>query len=104
MEQPPKTYWLKSLLTSRERNGIWVYVRRAGQVCIKYFLRHLTVRFLEDIMYEVFRAMKFLDFEWKLLNAYHVVVRRKPKNPDVETVRSFKIFLRNSKQFVLILA
>lgn len=45
--------------------------------------------FIEDIMYEVFRAMKFLNFEWKLLNAYHVVVRRKPKDADTETV--FKI-------------
>uniref|UniRef100_A0AC34RP60 Protein kinase domain-containing protein n=1 Tax=Panagrolaimus sp. JU765 TaxID=591449 RepID=A0AC34RP60_9BILA len=31
----------------------------------------------DDIMYEVFRAMKSLDFEWKMLNAYHVIVRRK---------------------------
>lgn len=38
-------------------------------------------------MYEVFRAMKFLDFEWKLLNAYHVVVRRRPKNENIETVK-----------------
>lgn len=38
-------------------------------------------------MYEVFRAMKYLDFEWKLLNAYHVIVRRRPKNPNQEMVR-----------------
>lgn len=44
------------------------------------------MHFLEDIMYEVFRAMKFLDFEWKLLNAYHVVVRRRPKNENIEMV------------------
>uniref|UniRef100_A0A914WZX7 non-specific serine/threonine protein kinase n=1 Tax=Plectus sambesii TaxID=2011161 RepID=A0A914WZX7_9BILA len=31
----------------------------------------------EDIMYEVFRAMKTLDFEWKSLNPYHVIVRKK---------------------------
>ncbi|KAG9509954.1 5'-AMP-activated protein kinase catalytic subunit alpha-2, partial [Fragariocoptes setiger] len=29
-----------------------------------------------DIMTEVFRAMKALDFEWKLINSYHVRVRR----------------------------
>lgn len=37
----------------------------------------------EDIMYEVYRAMKSLDLEWKLLNPYHVVVRRKlPGQPE----------------------
>ena len=37
-------------------------------------------------MYEVFRAMKFLDFEWKLLNPYHVIVRRRPKDQRAEMV------------------
>ncbi|XP_069088700.1 5'-AMP-activated protein kinase catalytic subunit alpha-2 isoform X1 [Pleurodeles waltl] len=32
-----------------------------------------------DIMAEVYRAMKQLDFEWKAVNAYHLRVRR--KNP-----------------------
>jgi 5'-AMP-activated protein kinase catalytic alpha subunit len=32
-----------------------------------------------DIMSEVYRAMKTLDFEWKIMNPYHVQVRR--KNP-----------------------
>ncbi len=41
----------------------------------------------EDIMYEVFRAMKTLDFEWKILNAYHVIVRRKPDTSSHEPVR-----------------
>uniref|UniRef100_A0A0K0D340 non-specific serine/threonine protein kinase n=1 Tax=Angiostrongylus cantonensis TaxID=6313 RepID=A0A0K0D340_ANGCA len=35
----------------------------------------------EDIMYEVFRAMKSLDMEWKVLNPYHVIARKKPDNP-----------------------
>lgn len=29
-----------------------------------------------DIMLEVYRAMKALDYEWKIINAYHVRVRR----------------------------
>ncbi|PVD22913.1 hypothetical protein C0Q70_16173 [Pomacea canaliculata] len=33
----------------------------------------------QDIMHEVFRAMKTLNYEWKILNPYHVRVRR--KNP-----------------------
>lgn len=37
--------------------------------------------FAEDIMYEVFRAMKSLDMEWKVLNPYHVIARKKPDNP-----------------------
>lgn len=28
-------------------------------------------------MYEVFRAMKTLDFEWKVLNPYHIIVRKR---------------------------
>ncbi|XP_046463597.1 5'-AMP-activated protein kinase catalytic subunit alpha-2-like isoform X2 [Daphnia pulex] len=32
-----------------------------------------------DIMYEVYRAMKTLDFEWKMVNPFHVRVRS--KNP-----------------------
>ncbi|XP_064604147.1 5'-AMP-activated protein kinase catalytic subunit alpha-2-like isoform X2 [Liolophura sinensis] len=31
----------------------------------------------QDIMHEVFRAMKSLDYEWKVINPYHVRVRRK---------------------------
>lgn len=30
-----------------------------------------------DIMMEVYRAMKALDFEWKVINPYHVRVRQK---------------------------
>lgn len=32
-----------------------------------------------DIMMEVYRAMKALDYEWKVINPYHVRVRH--KNP-----------------------
>jgi len=31
----------------------------------------------QDIMNEVYRAMKTLDFEWKVINPYHVHVRCK---------------------------
>ena len=38
-------------------------------------------------MYEVFRAMKTLNFEWKILNPYHVIVRKTVKDPTgLETV------------------
>lgn len=53
-------------------------------------------------MYEVFRAMKFLDFEWKLLNAYHVVVRRKPEDPDQETPKmSLQLYQVDQRSYLL---
>ncbi|KAH7723557.1 AMP-activated protein kinase alpha subunit [Aphelenchoides avenae] len=56
----------------------------------------------EDIMYEVFRAMKFLDFEWKLLNAYHVVVRRKPEDPEQETPKmSLQLYQVDQRSYLL---
>lgn len=39
-------------------------------------------------MYEVFKAMKSLDFEWKIFNPYHIIVRKKPENPSQEPVSS----------------
>ena len=33
-------------------------------------------------------AMKFLDFEWKMLNAYHVIVRRKTSDEQLDAVYS----------------
>ncbi|KAG5683388.1 hypothetical protein PVAND_012673 [Polypedilum vanderplanki] len=33
-----------------------------------------------DIMLEVYRAMKALDYEWKVINPYHVRVRKKNKD------------------------
>ena len=36
----------------------------------------------QDIMNEVYRAMKTLDFEWKVINPYHVHVRRKMDQHD----------------------
>lgn len=32
--------------------------------------------------------MKFLDFEWKMLNAYHVIVRRKTSDEQLDAVYS----------------
>lgn len=37
-------------------------------------------------MYEVFRAMRTLDMEWKVLNPYHVIARKKPENPLADPV------------------
>uniref|UniRef100_A0A183BWI6 Acyl carrier protein n=1 Tax=Globodera pallida TaxID=36090 RepID=A0A183BWI6_GLOPA len=56
----------------------------------------------DDIMYEVFRAMKFLDIEWKMLNAYHVVVRRRPKEPNIETPKmSLQLYQVDQRSYLL---
>ncbi|KAF7638146.1 Non-specific serine/threonine protein kinase [Meloidogyne graminicola] len=58
----------------------------------------------DDIMYEVFRAMKFLDFEWKMLNAYHVVVRRRPKDENQEMLlpkMSLQLYQVDQRSYLL---
>lgn len=42
--------------------------------------------------------MKFLDFEWKMLNAYHVIVRRKTSDEQLDAVYSYKNY--SSKSFL----
>ncbi|KAL3117888.1 hypothetical protein niasHT_000038 [Heterodera trifolii] len=56
----------------------------------------------DDIMYEVFRAMKFLEFEWKMLNAYHVVVRRRPAEPSMEMPKmSLQLYQVDQRSYLL---
>lgn len=53
-----------------------------------------------DIMYEVFRAMKALDFEWKIVNPFHVRVRR--KNASGRYVRmSLQLYQVDQKSYLL---
>jgi len=42
----------------------------------------------QDIMNEVYRAMKQLDFEWKVINPYHVQVRKKLKKEESEEIEA----------------
>uniref|UniRef100_A0A0M3JWA8 AdenylateSensor domain-containing protein n=1 Tax=Anisakis simplex TaxID=6269 RepID=A0A0M3JWA8_ANISI len=56
----------------------------------------------EDIMYEVFRAMKTLDFEWKVLNPYHVIVRKRPESPTYEPPKmSLQLYQVDQKSYLL---
>uniref|UniRef100_A0AC35TRR1 Non-specific serine/threonine protein kinase n=1 Tax=Rhabditophanes sp. KR3021 TaxID=114890 RepID=A0AC35TRR1_9BILA len=56
----------------------------------------------EDIMEEVFRAMGQLDFEWKLLNAFHVIIRKKPSDPSIDMPKlSLQLYQVDSKSFLL---
>jgi 5'-AMP-activated protein kinase catalytic alpha subunit len=53
----------------------------------------------EDIMYEVYRAMKALDFEWHAVNAYHVIVRKRnePQSPKM----SLQLYQVDQRSYLL---
>ena len=56
--------------------------KKTGAAGAKKAKWHLGIRSQSkphDIMHEVFRAMTSLNFEWKIINPFHVRVRR--KNP-----------------------
>uniref|UniRef100_A0AC35UC10 Non-specific serine/threonine protein kinase n=1 Tax=Rhabditophanes sp. KR3021 TaxID=114890 RepID=A0AC35UC10_9BILA len=56
----------------------------------------------EDIMTEVFRAMKVLNFEWKMLNSFHVIVRKKPVDPCIESSKlSLQLYQVDNKNYLL---
>lgn len=48
-----------------------------------------------DIMMEVYRAMKALDYEWKVINPYHVRVRHKNKLHDRFIMMSLQLYQVN---------
>lgn len=48
-----------------------------------------------DIMMEVYRAMKALDFEWKVVNPYHVKVRQKSRLHDRYVKMSLQLYQVN---------
>lgn len=54
-----------------------------------------------DIMNEVFRAMKSLGFEWKVVNAYHVLVRRKNSVTGQYVKMSLQLYQVDYKSFLL---
>ncbi|KRZ29397.1 5'-AMP-activated protein kinase catalytic subunit alpha-2, partial [Trichinella pseudospiralis] len=53
----------------------------------------------EDIMIEVLRAMKALDYEWKMINPYHVIVRRR-LNPTWPKM-SLQLYKVDQKSYLL---
>ncbi|OZC08967.1 kinase domain protein [Onchocerca flexuosa] len=56
----------------------------------------------EDIMYEVFKAMKSLGFEWKIFNPYHIIVRKKPENSTYEPPKmSLQLYQVDQKSYLL---
>ncbi|CRL02310.1 CLUMA_CG015381, isoform A [Clunio marinus] len=53
-----------------------------------------------DIMLEVYRAMKALDYEWKVLNPYHVRVRKKNKE-DHYVKMSLQLYQVDPKSYLV---
>ncbi len=54
-----------------------------------------------DIMLEVYRAMKALDFEWKVLNPYHVRVRKENKANGRFVKMSLQLYQVDPKSYLL---
>ncbi|XP_008544125.1 5'-AMP-activated protein kinase catalytic subunit alpha-2 [Microplitis demolitor] len=54
-----------------------------------------------DIMTEVFRTMKNLDFEWKIINAYSVRVRRKNKLTERYSYMSLQLYQVDYRSYLL---
>lgn len=54
-----------------------------------------------DIMLEVYRAMKALDFEWKVLNPYHVRVRKENSANGHYVKMSLQLYQVDPKSYLL---
>lgn len=54
-----------------------------------------------DIMLEVYRAMKALDFEWKIINPYHVRVRKYNARNDKYVKMSLQLYQVDAKSYLL---
>nr|CAD7400758.1 unnamed protein product [Timema cristinae] len=54
-----------------------------------------------DIMNEVYRAMKALDFEWKVINPFHVRVRHKNELTEKYVKMSLQLYQVDYKSYLL---
>ena len=54
-----------------------------------------------DIMTEVYRAMKALNFEWKIINPFHVKVRKKNIRSGQYAKMSLQLYQVDSKSYLL---
>ncbi|KAK7476077.1 hypothetical protein BaRGS_00032704 [Batillaria attramentaria] len=55
----------------------------------------------QDIMHEVFRAMKTLNYEWKIINQFHVRVRRKNPVSGKYMKMSLQLYQVDQKSYLL---
>ncbi|XP_014262523.1 5'-AMP-activated protein kinase catalytic subunit alpha-2 [Cimex lectularius] len=91
-------------MNSLNKDGVNEIGRNASTP-VKRAKWHLGIRSQSkpcDIMNEVFRAMKALDFEWKVINPYHVRVRHStPKSEDEYTKMSLQLYQVDYKSYLL---
>lgn len=99
----------------RERNQLMASVQNSGGGAfpektarggtpIKRAKWHLGIRSQSkpnDIMLEVYRAMKALDYEWKIINPYHVRVRRANPKTGKYAKMSLQLYQVDAKSYLL---
>ncbi|ESO92604.1 hypothetical protein LOTGIDRAFT_233053 [Lottia gigantea] len=74
------------------------------QAAIKKAKWHLGIRSQskpQDIMHEVYRAMKSLNFEWKIINTYHVRARKLNEINNRFTKMSLQLYQVDQKSYLL---
>lgn len=76
----------------------------SNQQPVKRAKWHLGIRSQSrpnDIMNEVFRAMKALGFHWKIINSYHIRVRRSDDEDPRVTKISLQLYQVDGKSYLL---
>lgn len=95
----------RQLAMSVQASGGGAFPEKAARgTPIKRAKWHLGIRSQSkpnDIMQEVYRAMKALDYEWKIINPYHVRVRRQNLKTGKYSKMSLQLYQVDSKSYLL---
>lgn len=101
---PERIAPLRERVSSLSRDGSTDGSRPTRGTPVKRAKWHLGIRSQSkpnDIMNEVYRAMKALDFEWKVINPYHVRVRHKKPQTGKYTKMSLQLYQVDYKSYLL---
>lgn len=85
-------------------SGNYGHIEKPKTSGVKRAKWHLGIRSQSkphDIMNEVYRAMKSLDFEWKIINPYHVRVRRRNPTAGALAKMSLQLYQVDYKSYLL---
>lgn len=94
----------RQLAMSVQSSASAAYTDRSKGTPIKRAKWHLGIRSQSkpnDIMLEVYRAMKALDYEWKVINPYHVRVRRQNQLNGKFSKMSLQLYQVDAKSYLL---
>ncbi|ALC49727.1 SNF1A [Drosophila busckii] len=96
----------RQLAMSVQNTGGAAFPEKAprGGTPIKRAKWHLGIRSQSkpnDIMLEVYRAMKALNYEWKIINPYHVRVRRQNIKTGKFSKMSLQLYQVDTKSYLL---